>query len=300
MRIFARVGSLEPGTGRRSRMPRPLSSVLLALSMIVGTFGFLATPASTLAWDANGFSSSAEAQLLALTNQARAAAGLSAVRIDSYLSSLARWRAQDMIQNNYFSHTIPSTGGKVWDVLIQKGYCFNLAAENIAWNTYPDDVATTQVQSQFMNSAAHRKNIVNARYDVVGIGAYKGADGKKMWAVVFVDKCGTTAPAATPKPAAPKPAAPKPATPKPVTTTPVATPVPTPVATPAPTPTPTAEPEATPARTKTLAGAPIPTPEPADVPAAPAHEKNFFEMIGDAISAVVSSISGMIHGLIGG
>ena len=65
-----------------------------------------------------------------------------------------------------------------------------MAGENIGWNDYPDDVATAQIQSMFMGSSGHRANILGKAWDRIGIGAYKGADGKKMWTVLFADKCG--------------------------------------------------------------------------------------------------------------
>ncbi len=117
------------------------------------------------------------------------------------------------------------------------------AGENIGWNNYPDDIATAAIHKMFMDSSGHRANILGKAWDVIGIGAYKGPTGKKMWTVLFADKCGTTstAPKPTPKPTAkPKP---KP-TPKP-TARPKATPRPTPKparATPEPTPTPTPTP----------------------------------------------------------
>jgi hypothetical protein len=129
----------------------------------------------------------------------------------------------------------------------ERGYCFNLAGENIGWNTYADDVATAQIHQMFMDSPGHRENIMGRAWDVIGIGAYKGPGGKKMWTVLFADKCGTTA---TPKPTA-KP------TPRP-------TPKPTPKSTPKPTVKPTAKPAlATPPPSAT------PTPPPTTPPAQP-------------------------------
>ena len=55
-----------------------------------------------------------------------------------------------------------------------------------------------------MGSPGHRANILGKTWDVIGIGAYKGPTGKKMWTVLFADKCGSTAPKPTPKPT-PKP-----------------------------------------------------------------------------------------------
>ena len=134
-----------------------------------------------------------------------------------------------MIVRGYFSHSIPPTAS-VFSILDAKGYCYAIAGENIGWNNYPDDVATKTVHKQFMASSGHRANIMGKRWDVVGIGAYKGADGKKMWTVLFADKCGssgggTTAKAPS-KTTATKTVAKPRATPKP---TPKPTPVPTPV-----------------------------------------------------------------------
>jgi len=215
---------------------------MLAFSLT--SVGLLAAPRTTLAWDVNAFSSTSEAQLVRLTNQARASAGLRALKVDSKLTAIARWRSKDMIVKNYFSHNIPPSGKMVFSVLDSKGYCYSLAGENIGWNNYPDDVATSTVQRQFMDSSGHRANILGKAWDVIGIGAYKGPTGKKMWTVIFADRCGSTSPAPAPKPT-PRPvthatAAPKPrATPKP---TPKATPQPTPQPTPEPTPVLTAAP----------------------------------------------------------
>ncbi len=215
----------------RPKVRLPVASVVLA--------GMLALllPVTAFAWGPNAFSSTSEQQLFQLTNQARAAAGRKALHWDSQLASFARARAKDMIVRDYFAHQIPPDGHTVFDVMSSAGYCYNLAGENIGWNNYPDDQATTEIQTMFMNSPDHRSNILGPAWDSIGIGAYKGPDGKKMWAVVFADKCGsvTTKPAPKPKPkATPKPA---PAKSKPKVA-PAATPAP------APTPTPTEVPTA--------------------------------------------------------
>ena len=221
----------------------------LAIALVFGissVFTF-AAPSDTFAWDKNSFSSSSAADLVALTNRSRASAGLRALKVDSKLAGVARWRSQDMIKRDYFSHSIPGYG-KVWDRLHAIGYCYKVGGENIGWNNYPDDIATAAIHKMFMGSSGHRANILGKAWDVIGIGAYKGPTGKKMWTVLFADKCGTsTAPKPTPKPTAkpkpkptPKPTArvratPRP-TPRPARATPEPTPEPTPTPTPAPTP----------------------------------------------------------------
>ncbi len=257
---------------RNTRSPRPAVPVHLALMLaftLVSTgAGLLALPGRVLGWSDGTFSAAAEQQLFGLTNQARASAGLPALRWDSTLAGIARWRSQDMATRDYFSHNIPPTGEMVFDVMDQQGYCYRLAGENIGWNNYPDDQATDVVQTDFMNSPEHRQNILGPAWKVAGVGAYKLADGRKFYTVLFADTTGcSSAPAATPTP---KPTA----TPTPklaVTTAPEPTPAATPSRTPKPTPRPTpdraAEPTPTPTPTPVLTPAPTPTPTPVFTPA---------------------------------
>jgi uncharacterized protein YkwD len=263
-------GALRSLAGLRHSLILVLTAAFAATAL-----GIAAIPAPVLAWDSSSFSSSDEQALFALTNQARASAGLSTLKWDSTLASIARWRSQDMIDNNYFSHTIPGVG-TVFDEMTSRGYCYKVAGENIGWNSgYPDDSATAQIQQMFMNSPGHRANILNSVWNVAGVGAYKGADGKDMWTVLFADKCGS-APASTPKPTptpTPKPTptpTSTPATTAAPTSTAQATPKPTAKPTPKPTAGPTAKPTATSTPTPPPAAptaiVPTPTPEPTPTP----------------------------------
>ena len=242
------------------------SALVITLAFAATSVLGLATPSATLAWDAGSASAASEKQLIALTNQSRAAAGLKALKTDATLTAVARWRSKDMIVRDYFSHDIPGFG-KVFKKLDQKGYCYKVAGENIGWNDYPDDVATAQIHEMFMGSSGHRANILGKSWDVIGVGSYKGSDGKKMWTVLFADKCGSTA-AATPRPTAkptPRPTAKPRATPRPThKATPKPTPRPTPKPTPRPTPKPTPAPTPTPTR-----DLPDRTPHPGDRPPPP-------------------------------
>ena len=135
----------RPGRAVRELLATASSPRRMAIAIVL-VFGLssvfaLAQPSSALGWDAGAFSSSSEAALVSLTNRARANAGLRSLKVDSRLTSVARWRSKDMITRDYFSHTIPGYG-KVWDKLHAIGYCYVVAGENIGWNTYPDDIAT--------------------------------------------------------------------------------------------------------------------------------------------------------------
>lgn len=221
-----------------------LTALVFVLTSVVG----LSHPGAAAAWSDGSYSSASEKQLIALTNRSRAAAGLKALKVDSTLTSVARWRSKDMIARDYFSHDIPGYGS-VFKKLDSKGYCYKVAGENIGWNTNPDADATARIHALFMDSSGHRANILGKSWDVIGIGAYKGSDGKKMWTVLFADRCGTTSTTPKPKPSVkPKPKPP----PTVARATPRPTPKPTPRPTPKPTPTPTPEPTPTPIPTSPI------------------------------------------------
>ena len=213
-------------------------ALIVAVAFAITAVGLLVAPGPTDAWSSGQYNSTSERQLVALTNQSRAAAGLRSLKVDSTLTSIARGRSKDMIVRGYFSHNIPPSGKTVFSILDSKRYCYAIAGENIGWNDYPDNTATKTVHRMFIESPGHRANIMGKRWDVIGIGAYKGPTGKKMWTVLFADKCGAssgggtttkTSSGATTKSVTKPKATPKP-TPKP-------TPVPTPVRTMPPEPT---------------------------------------------------------------
>jgi uncharacterized protein YkwD len=268
-RVVSRLASAGVGV-----LPGRRVVLVTALSLVVSSAGLLAGPPSAAAWSSGEFSSASEQELIARTNQSRANAGLRALKLDPGLTAVARWRSKDMINRDYFSHDIPGVGS-VFDELSRRGYCFNLAGENIGWNNYPDAAATEGIHQMFLDSPSHRSNIMGTPWDVIGIGAYKGPTGKKMWTVLFADACGGAA--ATPKPTvkpAPKPT-PKP-TPRPTPRpSPAATPTPTPRPVPAnaapapratPDPTPRLTPRATPRPTTEPTRTPTPTPTPTTRP----------------------------------
>jgi uncharacterized protein YkwD len=284
--------------------PRRTALAIALLFAVSSVFTFVA-PSDTFAWDPDSFSSSSAADLVALTNRSRASAGLKALKVDSSLSSVARWRSKDMIQRDYFSHTIPGYG-KVWTKLHAIGYCYKVGGENIGWNNYPDNVATAGIHKMFMDSSGHRANIMGKAWDVIGIGAYKGSTGKKMWTVLFADKCGTTAPKPTAKPTR-RPTAKPTSRPKPTerpTAKPTSKPKPAKTAKPEPTPTlelaPTDEPTP-PLATDDL----IDDTEPSDVPETdapseePIDESEFDGAVGMRVVDRAST-DGLLSTIVGG
>ena len=320
------ISRSEPAriTGSLRRRLARFTVVLLVAFTAVGWT--LAVPAAQVAraWDAGAFSSADESLLFSLTNQARAAAGLAPVRWDAQLASIAEWRVQDMSTRDYFSHEIPPQGYLVFHYMDQRGVSYVLAGENIGWvSNIADDAATPWIQQQFMNSPEHRGNILGTKWDAAGVGAYKGADGKFMYCVLFKESkpAATPQPTATPTPRSAATRKPKPTTaptvkptPKPTakstagpatTLRPAAVPTPTPAATPGPTPTPTLTPEATPtaepiAIPSTLDGTPVPTAPATSSPASASAPVPSQRIVDAPAPGLLESLIGGLFGLVSG
>lgn len=242
----------RPRTGlARARRVALMVTLAVALTQV----GWLGTPAVVAAWDDGAPSAESERELTALTNRSRSSAGLRPLTVDAELVELARWRSRDMAERDDFSHDIPGVG-KVFDVLDERSFCYELAGENIGWAGGADDGAETRIQAMFLDSPTHRANVLGEAWDAVGIGSYRRADGRKFWTVLFADRCGPAA--ALPEPA-PEPAAePQPGT--------------------EPEPRPGAEPEPrTPAPAPTADPAPTAAPPPTTAPATPAADLRVVE-----------------------
>ena len=110
----------------------------------------------------------AAAVQFSLVNQDRAANGAASLRFSGALARVAQYRAQDMLNRNYFSHYDPATGQLAFAALLHLwGIPYTTAGENIAWSTNP---SMAQINTMFMNSPEHRANILNAAYHQMGVG----------------------------------------------------------------------------------------------------------------------------------
>lgn len=105
------------------------------------------------------------AQVVALMNQERAAAGVGGITQNASLDAVAQIRAQEIVQS--FAHTRPN-GTSCFTVLDEGGIAYMTAGENIAagYGT------PSEVMTGWMNSEGHRANILNGSFGQVGIGYY--------------------------------------------------------------------------------------------------------------------------------
>ena len=121
-----------------------------------------------------------EKEVVRLVNIERTSRGLSTLEHDWELSRVARYKSQDMKDNNYFSHTSP-TYGSPFQMMKSFGITYRSAGENIArGQRTPQEVVTA-----WMNSSGHRANILNSSFTHIGVGY---VDSGKYWTQMFVGR----------------------------------------------------------------------------------------------------------------
>jgi uncharacterized protein YkwD len=196
---------------------RLLARVLVALLGIA-----LFTPALSAisARAAHADPASEESQFIALTNQLRAAKGLSQLAVSPEVTAVARRWAAQMAAAGTISHNqnLPNQVTLNWTKL----------GENVGTGG-----AVEAIQTAFINSPKHYENLVDPVWNYIGIGVVD-SNGRIFVTVNFMQLSGSVAVA--PKASAPAPratprttTAPKPAavpTPAPVTVPPQTAPVP--------------------------------------------------------------------------
>lgn len=119
-------------------------------------------------------------KLSQLTNEQRQKYNLPLLSVNSALSLAAQKKAENMFQENYWSHYSP--GGKTpWDFILGAGYKYEYAGENLAKNF----LFSNGVVDAWMNSTTHRDNLLKKEYTEVGFAIVNGVlNGEQTTLVV--------------------------------------------------------------------------------------------------------------------
>lgn len=126
------------------------------------------TPVSAPAGGVDGLAD----QVVTLTNEERAKAGLSSLRVDGELTRAACVRAGEIVRS--FSHTRPD--GSKWSTVSASAF-----AENIARGQRTADKA---IAAWMTSSTGHRQNILRPSYGSIGVCVYRH-DGVTYWVQLF-------------------------------------------------------------------------------------------------------------------
>lgn len=124
---------------------------------------------------------SVENEVIRLVNIERSKNGLMSLKANWQLSRCARYKSQDMINKNYFSHNSP-TYGTPFDMMKSFGLNYSAAGENIA----KGQRSAKEVMNAWMNSPGHRSNILSPSYMEIGVGLAKDSAGRSYWTQMFI------------------------------------------------------------------------------------------------------------------
>jgi hypothetical protein len=113
-----------------------------------------------------------EQHIVEMTNQARSGQNLAALKLDALLANAARAFARSLARSGEFSHS--AGGSSPTERAARAGYKSCTVAENLAMDRSSSGLSTgtlaIQVVAGWMNSAAHRANIMSAAVTEVGVG----------------------------------------------------------------------------------------------------------------------------------
>jgi uncharacterized protein YkwD len=119
-----------------------------------------------------------EERLIAGINDLRQTNGLSQLRVNTELASVAQEHSMSMAEDGYFEHTGP-TGSPFW-YRIESKYPSNKrhywsVGENLAWAS--PDLSARAVLNMWLKSAEHRKNLLRPGWREIGVGGVHAHPG---------------------------------------------------------------------------------------------------------------------------
>lgn len=118
--------------------------------------------------------------MLSLINEERERNALHPLEWDEELAGFANSYAQEMGENNFFSHVSPFSGSfqERAKVLFDQG--FKLVGENLsrleAISNFDYQTILNSMHQSFMGSSTHKSNILNPDWSSVGIGIWSNGD----------------------------------------------------------------------------------------------------------------------------
>jgi len=126
-------------------------------------------------------------EILALVNAERANHGIAPVAWSDDFTKTARVRAREIPLRFEADHTRPD--GRGWDTSVREaGIRFRTIGENMARGGHSRDGASwytpQKVMESWMKSDGHRKNILNADFELLGVGVFD-SDGTRYYVQHF-------------------------------------------------------------------------------------------------------------------
>lgn len=120
-------------------------------------------------------------KLYSLTNIERQKLGIESLKYNEKLAEAAVQKGKDMFAKNYWAHYSPDGKTTPWDFILNNGYKYEYAGENLAKNFLSSQV----VIDAWMNSPTHKENLVKKEFTEVGFAVVNGVlNGEETTLVV--------------------------------------------------------------------------------------------------------------------
>ena len=166
-------------------------SLFFGLLMTVSNFTSTTVASGLPAVHSSVVMTQEEIRFVELVNQERVSQGLPELTVDTLLIEVARKHSQEMAEKRYFSHTSPTAGLEtpldryLAEEKIRPSWA--LVGENLFYCSIVD---VNRGHIALMNSDDHRANILEPRFERVGVGAYVDSSGEFYITQSFLVKTG--------------------------------------------------------------------------------------------------------------
>lgn len=124
-----------------------------------------------------------ELEAIRAINRIRVEHGMPALDENAVLTEIARAHSEEMTRRRFFGHASPD-GRTARERVAGRGLTYSQVAENIQKNRGHDDPVATAVAS-WMDSRAHRANILTAGFRETGMGVAMTEDGTIYFTQLF-------------------------------------------------------------------------------------------------------------------
>lgn len=121
-----------------------------------------------------------EQETLNLINKYRKEMGLNELKPLCELQETAKLKAQDIVENKYFSHTSPQLGTP-FEMLKENEINYTIAGENLAGNISPEKAVEA-----WINSPSHKSNIIEEKFKYTGISVVESEIYGKVFVQLFI------------------------------------------------------------------------------------------------------------------
>lgn len=180
-------------SGKSSPLSNPASILTAILTAAILLLSMLAPQSAQAQDDAATTSLSAEAQeIVHAINRVRAANGLPTLRAHALLNQAAQNHVDDLIANGLYGH-YGSDGSNVRTRVSRTGYPSLWVSEN--WVT---SQSVEGAMNWWMNDWIHRVNILDSKWDEVGVGVGKVSNGWWIFVTDFANADGKDTSVAVP------------------------------------------------------------------------------------------------------